>query len=175
MHAHRFLYTCAASYTQCAVYFADQNECEDGIDDCGSRGMTCKNLIGTYMCICSPGYTRQPSGEGCMGKTCRFALWEMLDPSGELTAWSLGFTYKVLFGLSTNFVSQHAAQMSRQLFCETLETQKSKIQGETLNPYVIVCTKQLHDSSFNLKCLVTTPCCWIFTLNKYTDYHNFLT
>lgn len=30
--------------------------------------MTCKNLIGTYMCICSPGYTRQPGGGGCMGK-----------------------------------------------------------------------------------------------------------
>uniref|UniRef100_A0A8D0AR74 Fibrillin-1 n=1 Tax=Sander lucioperca TaxID=283035 RepID=A0A8D0AR74_SANLU len=44
----------------------DQNECEDGIDDCASRGMTCKNLIGTYMCICSPGYTRQPGGDGCM-------------------------------------------------------------------------------------------------------------
>ncbi|XP_069561799.1 fibrillin-1 [Brachyistius frenatus] len=44
----------------------DQNECEDGIDDCASRGMTCKNLIGTYMCICLPGYTRQPSGDGCM-------------------------------------------------------------------------------------------------------------
>uniref|UniRef100_A0A3Q1IVZ7 Fibrillin-1 n=1 Tax=Anabas testudineus TaxID=64144 RepID=A0A3Q1IVZ7_ANATE len=44
----------------------DQDECEDGIDDCASRGMTCKNLIGTYMCICSPGYTRQPGGGGCM-------------------------------------------------------------------------------------------------------------
>ncbi|XP_049927129.1 fibrillin-1 isoform X2 [Epinephelus moara] len=44
----------------------DQNECEDGVDDCASRGMTCKNLIGTYMCICSPGYTRQPGGDGCM-------------------------------------------------------------------------------------------------------------
>lgn len=31
--------------------------------------MSCKNLIGTYMCICSPGYTRQPSGDGCMGKS----------------------------------------------------------------------------------------------------------
>ncbi|XP_043990687.1 fibrillin-1 isoform X2 [Gambusia affinis] len=44
----------------------DQNECEDGIDDCSSRGMTCKNLIGTYMCICAPGYTRPPNGDGCM-------------------------------------------------------------------------------------------------------------
>uniref|UniRef100_A0A3Q4C0E7 Uncharacterized protein n=1 Tax=Mola mola TaxID=94237 RepID=A0A3Q4C0E7_MOLML len=43
----------------------DQNECEEGIDDCASRGMTCKNLIGTYMCICSPGYTRQPGRDGC--------------------------------------------------------------------------------------------------------------
>ncbi|KAG5270641.1 hypothetical protein AALO_G00194930 [Alosa alosa] len=44
----------------------DQNECEDGIDDCESRGMTCKNLIGTFMCICPPGFMRQPNGEGCM-------------------------------------------------------------------------------------------------------------
>ncbi|XP_036073377.1 fibrillin-1 isoform X2 [Oryzias melastigma] len=44
----------------------DQNECEDGIDDCASRGMTCKNLIGTFMCICSPGYTRHPSGDSCI-------------------------------------------------------------------------------------------------------------
>ncbi|XP_051512992.1 fibrillin-1-like isoform X2 [Myxocyprinus asiaticus] len=44
----------------------DQNECEEGLDDCASRGMTCKNLIGTYMCICSPGYMRQPNGESCM-------------------------------------------------------------------------------------------------------------
>ncbi|XP_016407728.1 fibrillin-2-like, partial [Sinocyclocheilus rhinocerous] len=44
----------------------DQNECEEGLDDCASRGMTCKNLIGTYMCICTPGYTRQPNGDSCV-------------------------------------------------------------------------------------------------------------
>ncbi len=37
---------------------SDQNECEEGLDDCASRGLTCKNLIGTYMCICAPGYTQ---------------------------------------------------------------------------------------------------------------------
>lgn len=30
--------------------------------------MECKNLIGTYMCICGPGYQRRPDGEGCVGK-----------------------------------------------------------------------------------------------------------
>uniref|UniRef100_A0A3B3ZB36 Fibrillin 1 n=1 Tax=Periophthalmus magnuspinnatus TaxID=409849 RepID=A0A3B3ZB36_9GOBI len=28
--------------------------------------MACKNLIGTYMCICPPGYTRQPGGDRCI-------------------------------------------------------------------------------------------------------------
>uniref|UniRef100_A0A3B5Q922 Fibrillin 2b n=1 Tax=Xiphophorus maculatus TaxID=8083 RepID=A0A3B5Q922_XIPMA len=28
--------------------------------------MTCKNLIGTFMCICPPGMQRRPDGEGCM-------------------------------------------------------------------------------------------------------------
>ncbi|MGH0119001.1 UNVERIFIED_CONTAM: hypothetical protein FKN15_003550, partial [Acipenser sinensis] len=46
----------------------DQNECEDGIDDCESRGMLCKNLIGLYMCICPPGYVRRPNGDGCIDK-----------------------------------------------------------------------------------------------------------
>lgn len=32
----------------------------------------CKNLIGTFMCICPPGMTRRPDGEGCVGK----ALWD---------------------------------------------------------------------------------------------------
>lgn len=30
--------------------------------------MECKNLIGTYLCICGPGYQRRPDGEGCVGK-----------------------------------------------------------------------------------------------------------
>lgn len=46
----------------------DQNECEEGSHDCDSKQMECKNLIGTYMCICGPGYQRRPDGEGCIGK-----------------------------------------------------------------------------------------------------------
>lgn len=46
----------------------DQNECEEGVHDCDSKQMECKNLIGTYMCICGPGYQRRPDGEGCIGK-----------------------------------------------------------------------------------------------------------
>ena len=46
----------------------DQDECSEGLDDCDSKGMTCKNLIGTFMCICPPGMQRRPDGEGCMGE-----------------------------------------------------------------------------------------------------------
>lgn len=48
--------------------FTDQDECEEGLHDCEEKQMTCKNLIGTFMCICGPGYQRRPNGEGCMGK-----------------------------------------------------------------------------------------------------------
>lgn len=47
---------------------SDQDECSDGLDDCVSQGMMCKNLIGTFMCICPPGMQRRPDGEGCMGE-----------------------------------------------------------------------------------------------------------
>uniref|UniRef100_A0A3Q3EIF5 Fibrillin-1 n=1 Tax=Labrus bergylta TaxID=56723 RepID=A0A3Q3EIF5_9LABR len=64
----------------------DQNECEDGIDDCASRGMTCKNLIGTYMCICPPGYTRSPAGDGCMDNREGFCFTEVLTTLCQMTS-----------------------------------------------------------------------------------------
>lgn len=67
MNARGLLEAFASTYSYYGVCLPDQDECADGIDDCDSRGMTCKNLIGTYICICAPGYTRLPSGEGCMG------------------------------------------------------------------------------------------------------------
>lgn len=45
----------------------DLDECAEGLHDCESRGMLCKNLIGTFMCICPPGMQRRPDGEGCTG------------------------------------------------------------------------------------------------------------
>lgn len=50
------------------LHRADQDECAEGLDDCDSKAMTCKNLIGTFMCICPPGMQRRPDGEGCMGE-----------------------------------------------------------------------------------------------------------
>lgn len=47
---------------------ADVDECADGQQDCHERGMLCKNLIGTFACVCAPGLRPQPSsGEGCTG------------------------------------------------------------------------------------------------------------
>lgn len=46
----------------------DVDECADGEQDCHAWGMLCKNLIGTFACICPPGMRPQPgSGEGCTG------------------------------------------------------------------------------------------------------------
>lgn len=47
---------------------ADVDECIDGQQDCHTRGMLCKNLIGTFTCVCPPGMQPQlGSGEGCIG------------------------------------------------------------------------------------------------------------
>lgn len=50
------------------IPLTDQDECSEGLDDCDSKGMTCKNLIGNFMCICPLGMQRRPDGEGCMGE-----------------------------------------------------------------------------------------------------------
>lgn len=49
------------------VLIVDLDECAEGLHDCESRGMVCKNLIGTFMCICPPGMQRRPDGESCTG------------------------------------------------------------------------------------------------------------
>lgn len=46
----------------------DLDECAEGLHDCESRGMICKNLIGTFVCICPPGMIQRRDGEGCTGK-----------------------------------------------------------------------------------------------------------
>lgn len=64
----------------------DLDECAEGLHDCESRGMMCKNLIGTFMCICPPGMTRRPDGEGCVGKPQGRSLLEQRSCSkSELT------------------------------------------------------------------------------------------
>ena len=47
------------------LIFADMNECKDNSDNC-SPFADCKNTLGSYKCICKPGF----SGDGvtCVGK-----------------------------------------------------------------------------------------------------------
>lgn len=58
----------AAFIIRGCVFSPDEDECEEGKHDCAEKQMECKNLIGTYICICGPGYQRRPDGEGCVGK-----------------------------------------------------------------------------------------------------------
>ena len=58
----------ASSIIRGCTFFPDEDECEEGKHDCAEKQMQCKNLIGTYICICGPGYQRRPDGEGCVGK-----------------------------------------------------------------------------------------------------------
>lgn len=76
---------------------ADVDECAAGQQDCGERGMLCKNLIGTFACICPPGLRPQPgSEEGCTGmgvlRGCRVRARECgkRGASGERGGWLAG-------------------------------------------------------------------------------------
>uniref|UniRef100_A0A8C0W6M1 Fibrillin-3 n=1 Tax=Castor canadensis TaxID=51338 RepID=A0A8C0W6M1_CASCN len=63
-----YLCTCPAGYAlrEDGAMCRDVDECADGLQDCHIQGMLCKNLIGTFSCICPPGMQPQPgSEEGC--------------------------------------------------------------------------------------------------------------
>uniref|UniRef100_A0A452S9M8 Fibrillin 3 n=1 Tax=Ursus americanus TaxID=9643 RepID=A0A452S9M8_URSAM len=63
-----YVCTCPAGYAlrEDGAMCRDVDECADGQQDCHERGMLCKNLIGTFACVCAPGLRPQPSsGEGC--------------------------------------------------------------------------------------------------------------
>ena len=46
----------------------DVNECAATTNPCGDNG-ACENLIGSYRCVCKPGYELDPRG-GPSGKKC---------------------------------------------------------------------------------------------------------
>ncbi|XP_058513644.1 fibrillin-3 [Ochotona princeps] len=61
--------TCPAGYVlrNDGATCRDVDECAGGRQDCHARGMLCKNLIGTFACVCPPGLRPQPGpGQGCI-------------------------------------------------------------------------------------------------------------
>ena len=44
---------------------ADLDECESSLNDCRYE---CKNLVGSYMCVCPDGYTQIADADECIGK-----------------------------------------------------------------------------------------------------------
>lgn len=63
--------------TLCPWLCTDVDECADGQQDCHERGMLCKNLIGTFACVCPPGLRPQSnSRDGCTGMG---VLWGCRD------------------------------------------------------------------------------------------------
>lgn len=85
---------------------ADLDECAEGLHDCESRGMLCKNLIGTFMCICPPGMQRRPDGEGCTGTRAGWGhSWgvdSVLSRGSSTELWFTSFLFYIL-GLLPGF------------------------------------------------------------------------
>ena len=93
----------------------DQDECSEGLDDCDSKGMTCKNLIGTFMCICPPGMQRRPDGEGCMGELKKKTfqpVWEVRPSLLAICAVITGCTLHPLILCSVHWQTSTSAAPS---------------------------------------------------------------
>lgn len=60
-------------YPLLVFHAADLDECAEGLHDCDTRGMNCKNLIGTFMCMCPPGMVRKMDDEVCHGQNSCFS------------------------------------------------------------------------------------------------------
>ena len=45
---------------------ADVNECAENTFEC-PRDTTCKNILGSYTCVCGTGYTFNPDSSSCTG------------------------------------------------------------------------------------------------------------
>lgn len=43
------------------------DECKDGLDECGKTHGKCKNLRGTYECICPAGFKQSRNKKKCLG------------------------------------------------------------------------------------------------------------
>ncbi len=49
------------------LIFSDINECFTGDDDCDDPNGACLNTIGSFQCVCNPGFI--PNGAVCNGKS----------------------------------------------------------------------------------------------------------
>jgi len=50
------------------ILWADVNECGTPAGRCHHSGHVCKNTIGSFMCVCQPGYQQIGADEECRGK-----------------------------------------------------------------------------------------------------------
>ena len=58
-------------YDNPLILLSDLDECSsDTLNDCTSKGMTCKNVVGYYTCLCPAGYRRIGTADACVGKLC---------------------------------------------------------------------------------------------------------